>query len=259
MDRNSHKCLNCGKKSTEGDFCPYCGQRKDVSRITMTVLSISLLSGLTRINRGFLYTCWKLLLQPWNVIKDYLQGKRQQYTGPIQILIILCFLSVVVSSMMGDSSATKVPAIPSIGDDKYFGNLLLKVIQWYLSTPILQYLTIFIPAVPVFMLITTDKGKHKYNLAECIIAAIYTSASSIVFRLITSPLQSILGEDRSLLTMLYLLTISFIGIFKSLKHLNVPQSSVYIRLASFYGLTALNYLLIIVCLTVLISVTIIKQ
>lgn len=58
-----------------------------------------MVSGLLRINRGFLFTAKHLLFHPWKVIREYLKGKRVNYTSPVNMLVILCFLGTLVSGL----------------------------------------------------------------------------------------------------------------------------------------------------------------
>lgn len=80
-------CLNCGALVVE-NFCPKCGQKKEVERLTWRSLAGELFHFLTHIEKGFLNTSWRLLIWPDRVIGEYLSGKRKKYFKPVSLYLI---------------------------------------------------------------------------------------------------------------------------------------------------------------------------
>ena len=115
------KCKNCGCSCTS-NFSPDCGQSVQVERLENKSFFIGVISGLSRINKGFLFTAWNLLIHPWVVIRDYIQCRRIRYVAPISMLIIVCFISAVVGdffhtgtqSSVSDMSGNDIPLLYKI-------------------------------------------------------------------------------------------------------------------------------------------------
>lgn len=252
------RCLNCGRELNDGRFCPHCGQSRSVGRLTLGGFLFSLISGLTHINQGFLYTCGKLLTQPWDVIRDYLIGKRQPYTSPVQTLIILCFISVILSSWFGEPASENEVNKFAVGNDNYLGFWVIQSIRWYVSSPTIQNLTLFVPAIPAFMLVTSHRGKCKYNIAECLLAAIYTSSSIFLFRLIIYPVQLLFGCDITWFTLVYAVVIGCVGVSKSVMNIVKTRFRIMLRIVSFFGVSLINYIAIAVAIAILTYYTVIK-
>ena len=89
-------CLNCGTVY-QGNYCHKCGQPITTRRLSTKDFIITFLSSIIRMNKGFMFTCAKLVFKPWVVIADYVKGKRIIYTNPIQLLFVLCFIAVMIN------------------------------------------------------------------------------------------------------------------------------------------------------------------
>ena len=75
-------CLNCGTPLT-AKYCPQCGQKANVGRLTWHHLGEEIAHFFTHIEQGFLKTTKDLLIKPGIVQKNYLDGKRKIYHKPI--------------------------------------------------------------------------------------------------------------------------------------------------------------------------------
>jgi hypothetical protein len=79
-------CLNCGTFITD-NFCSKCGQKKEAGRLTWHLLVKEILDFFS-IERGFVYTSYRLLIRPHKVIEEYLEGKRKRNFKPIPLYLI---------------------------------------------------------------------------------------------------------------------------------------------------------------------------
>ena len=86
-------CKNCGATLT-GPFCSECGQKLIDERITVRYLFKSLISIITNVDKGFLYTIKMMFANPAGVIRDVLNGKTVNYYHPLRYAIIWTALSV---------------------------------------------------------------------------------------------------------------------------------------------------------------------
>ena len=205
-------CLNCGKELKENDgYCPGCGQDASTSRLSTRSFLMDTLLRLTRLNKGFIYTCIQLLLRPWTVIRDYIHGKRMKYTAPAQMLIVLCFIFVVFSKIVygKDSGDLMDLILPSENSTKIRTfNYFLK---FYLSSPSLQYIFLFLPALPVLRLVFKNHGADKYNTAEYLVAGLYMADTLLCLSILTVPVSTYLPE----LTSVLFLTLCTISVYKA--------------------------------------------
>ncbi len=80
-------CLNCGALINE-NFCPKCGQKKGVEKLTWRSFILEIFHFFIHIERGFLNTTWQLLIRPGKVIGEYLAGKRKKYFKPLSLYLI---------------------------------------------------------------------------------------------------------------------------------------------------------------------------
>jgi hypothetical protein len=80
-------CLNCGR-SFEGNFCPECGQKASVKKLTFRVLVHETLHFFTHLEKGFLFTSWNFLSRPGISSIHYVAGKRKEYQPPVSFFLI---------------------------------------------------------------------------------------------------------------------------------------------------------------------------
>jgi len=80
----STTCLNCGATVYE-NFCPRCGQKADVKKLTWNSFIEEVFHFFTHIEKGFLKTTGQLIIHPGKLCKDYLDGKRKAYHKPISL------------------------------------------------------------------------------------------------------------------------------------------------------------------------------
>lgn len=88
-------CLNCGKEVTE-KYCPNCGQKATVSRLTWHHLFEEIIHFFTHIEHQFFKTTWLNITKPWMVQQNYLDGKRKTYQKPISFLLIWITIYLLV-------------------------------------------------------------------------------------------------------------------------------------------------------------------
>lgn len=88
-------CQNCGT-TFDGNFCPICGQKAGVGRITWQTLreGVMILWGMD--SRSLPYTIVQLLLRPGYLIGDYISGRRQVSFPPVKMLFILTIVDWLV-------------------------------------------------------------------------------------------------------------------------------------------------------------------
>ena len=118
-------CLNCGAELTS-KYCPDCGQKASIERLTWHHLSKELTHFFTHIEHGFLRTTKELLTKPGLLQKNYLDGKRKIYHKPTSYLLIWIAIFLLVSGLAlkfgqfnNEYSSTFMTVTPEIDDMIY--------------------------------------------------------------------------------------------------------------------------------------------
>ena len=93
------ECVNCRKEHSE-NFCPNCGEKSGVPKITFGSISKDLFHTVTSMDKGFLFNLKHLSIHPDKIISDYLSGKRKGILNPISFLIISITFYLIVDSFV---------------------------------------------------------------------------------------------------------------------------------------------------------------
>jgi hypothetical protein len=88
-------CLNCGTIVTD-KFCPHCGQKKEVKRLSWRTLTEEINYFFFIGDGGFYKTVRELAIHPGRLYKNYLDGKRKKYDEPLSFLLISITVFIVV-------------------------------------------------------------------------------------------------------------------------------------------------------------------
>ena len=242
------KCRNCGCSCTS-KYCPDCGQSVKEKRLENKTFFMGILSGLTRINEGFLYTAWQLLFRPWKVIRDYIQCRRIRYVAPISMLIVVCFISAFVSGLMPSDPEV----ITDTGSESVSITLkiLLTVTYFIMNSMVVRNLTIYIPALLAVPIVYRKVGALKYNLAEYFAAMIYMTSSILLFGIIISPVSLISESWSSGLEICYSIFICSMSMYKAFPVGGLKKRILFFAL--YLIVSVLIYLLIIFGIAALLS------
>jgi len=156
-------CKNCGNPF-EGKFCNLCGQSADVKRFRVIHLLTTFLKSFIKLDSGHIYTVQQLFIQPGDMLRGYLSGKRVRYTNPTAYLIVVSAVTAYLITFSG---------LIDHAEDTFFNsaNHLNFVVQ-HLS------IRMFL-AIPVYVLL----GKifytsYNYNVAEHFVINAYIASQS---------------------------------------------------------------------------------
>lgn len=92
-------CINC-KSNFNGEYCPNCGEKKNIERISFISTVTTAYSGLIDMDKGFLYNLKNLTLSPQKTILQYIRGKRKHIFNPISYAIISVTAYLIVISLV---------------------------------------------------------------------------------------------------------------------------------------------------------------
>src|SRR5689334_12499088 len=93
------QCKNCGEELLY-KYCPNCGQKANVGRITLGQLIRDLPHVVFHVDKGFLYNFFSLLRRPGPAIRDYLEGKRKPFFHPASYLVLSLVINYLVVKIL---------------------------------------------------------------------------------------------------------------------------------------------------------------
>lgn len=164
-------CINCGNKHNE-KFCPNCGEKSDVPKITFGTILNGFFSTITNMDKGFLFNAKHLLFNPNKIIKDYILGKRKNIFNPISFLIITITIYLIFDSLI------KVSGTVDEQDSKYYS--AGRETGRFIKTN-LKYFWIF---SIVWLSNSTKLVFQKYNYAEHLVINSFVIGQATLFGLI---------------------------------------------------------------------------
>ncbi|WP_397446305.1 DUF3667 domain-containing protein [Polaribacter sp. R77954] len=103
-------CINCNIEF-KGDFCPTCGEKKDVDRITFQSITTSVFSGFLNMDKGLLFNLKNLTIHPKKTILNYINGKRRQVLNPISYVILTISVYLFLGSILPRGERPEVSKI----------------------------------------------------------------------------------------------------------------------------------------------------
>jgi hypothetical protein len=89
------KCLQCGHHF-RGKYCPNCGQKANVQRLSVTVILEEVLHFFTHLENGFIFTTKNFLVQPGISSLDFISGKRKNFQKPVSYFLIWIGLYILL-------------------------------------------------------------------------------------------------------------------------------------------------------------------
>jgi len=170
-------CISC-KKEHQEKFCPNCGERAGVPKVTFKSMFAETFKTVTNMDKGFLLNLKYLTLNPKLLITNYLQGKRKGIYNPVSFLILSVTIYLIVDAFM----ATPIENIDSnIGNTKNKSRVYSVFYEaGYFVATYLKYfwlLTIF------WLAIATKILFGKYNFAEHLTISAFTVGYATLFGL----------------------------------------------------------------------------
>lgn len=94
-------CPNCNFTLIPGQqFCPACGQRNHLPRITTRGLIRDFMQFIFHAEKGILNLIKGLSTQPGRVVTEYVEGKRKKYFNPFSFLALCIAFMVLMNSWL---------------------------------------------------------------------------------------------------------------------------------------------------------------
>lgn len=93
------KCINC-ENEHNGLFCPNCGEKSEVPKITLSSILNDGITTIISMDRGFLFLLKNLFLKPREIVNGYISGKRKYIYNPISYLLIAISIYLIGDSLI---------------------------------------------------------------------------------------------------------------------------------------------------------------
>ncbi len=105
-------CANCDAP-LHGHFCADCGQHAHIHR-TLAGVGHDFLHGITHFDSKTWKTLPMLVFRPGRLTRDYIEGKRARYIGPVPLFLLVIFLMFFVFSFVQlNEGGVRVNATPA--------------------------------------------------------------------------------------------------------------------------------------------------
>jgi hypothetical protein len=115
-NKTSIQCKNCGT-TIHAKFCPNCGQKTTVQRITMRDTLSDFSDTIFSVDAPLFYTIKMLCLHPGTMLREFLAGKRKRYYKPVAFFVLMTIIYLLVRSLIGYdpllASAVRVTGDPN--------------------------------------------------------------------------------------------------------------------------------------------------
>lgn len=171
----SHTCANCGQ-TFEGDFCPFCGQRDDVGRVSWKSVGQELVKIWGMESRSLLSSVLQILGRPGYLIGDYISGRRQVCYSPVSMLFVMAVIVTVILQLAG----VKMVNMDAVETSSY--PALAKTIVWmvdHLGWGMLLFTTFLI--LPTWLLFRYAPRHTRHTLPEGIYIQLFMSTLVLLF------------------------------------------------------------------------------
>lgn len=211
-EENIIKCLNCGKEFT-GNFCPQCGQKAKTKRLKLKEILSDFANSIIGGDNKFINTVFGMCRRPGHMVREYLQGHRNQYYNPLQMLIWIISIYAVLSYILGSdpfefSAVSKDITIPEDGSPwKIFMAYIKKTTNFITSNKL--YYTLICTTMAIapyryafrkFKISRPDGNELPLNHTEQFYALIYQSCMEMMFATLLLPFCLIKGSEEVLKT-----------------------------------------------------------
>ncbi len=165
-------CKNCNSNlRLEYRFCPGCGAKTEVHRITFKALLSDFIDRLFDLDNSVVRTFTGLFVKPEAVIDGYMTGLRKRYLNPVSYLGIALTLSGVIMFLIQRFFKENIDFTGGVESaNPQFSQKWADIVFDFNALFFLMFLPIL--ALPAYLLI----NKVRYNLAEYTVAFIYVLA-----------------------------------------------------------------------------------
>ena len=165
MASSMDQCRNCGSGLTlEQRYCGSCGQKRGFDRLTIPQLGHDFLHILTHLDRSLFPLFRPVLITPGRVARDFIEGKRKRYFGPLAWLVVISGLFAAEVAFTGLYAFT-----PN------YRTAFMGLLEHHVNV-------VYLIQVPVFAFCCRIVfWNDRFNTAEYLVVAAYTTGVRLLF------------------------------------------------------------------------------
>lgn len=190
-------CLNCGCTLKPGqNYCPFCGQKTTVRRLTLRQLAQDFLVVVINVERGIIRLLKGLTLTPGKVAIEYIGGKRKKYFSPFAFMTICIAATVIINNWVKPWDTEYEPDQETLArlQDPTIREKYLRTVErnaWIQGVANKNLSTAAVLAAPYYaLLLWWFFRKRGRNFAEIIIAyLLFAAYSTLISTVLFSPLM----------------------------------------------------------------------
>jgi Protein of unknown function (DUF3667) len=186
------KCVNC-ETEIASNFCPVCGQRSGVKRITLRDSLEEFWIQVAGFDGIFFRTLKDLSRRPGYVAREYLNGVRVKYYGPITYFFFMITLLLVSLGVLGLDFAELIKSKQDAMDLTAKNNKAVVVVTQLIATNIKWFLFLAVP-FQAFAARYVFFRKSGLNFAENTVPLFYTSGHLFWLTILTFGFRKLTGE-----------------------------------------------------------------
>jgi hypothetical protein len=199
-------CKNCSVE-IEGNYCYNCGQKASTKRFDTKIVLSELIEKLMPFEKGVLFTSLQLIRAPGSSMREYLAGKRMNYTKPLSYTLLVFAFSLIFLSQQ-DFQQGMQHGYGAASEDA-------KARMGKVSHVLTSNMTLIYGLLIPFLALASKWlfRKQQVNYAEyLVIGAYYSSGSILVGMPVMVWAKFVIGNTLNSLAMI-ILSIIYLGYF----------------------------------------------
>ncbi len=209
-------CKNCAQEF-EGNYCPECGQKASTKRFTTRFLLKDIVKKVFPIDKGVWFTTRRLITAPGPMVREYLDGKRVNYTKPLQYLLLIVTISLLLFSKQQFEQGFR----DGLGTDQ---DAKVTEVQMQIMEFIFSHFSLVFLSILPFLAYFSKRlfRKHEVNYAEHLVLNCYIMAACSIASMPFTFIINLMGKNpfapffTAISSLIYVgfLTWAYLGFFK---------------------------------------------
>lgn len=183
-------CVQCGLE-TDSKYCPDCGQKQNIPRLTFKFFAEDFLDRIYGLNGTVPKTIIGLFKNPGYVIQEYIAGVRRKYVGPVgfyflmyaTFLLMFPILDIEMNDYMPSQETFNTPIQEMTGEEIDSESLQRQYeVRKTLFDNIQFFLVLWFPFIAIWAKILYRSSG--YNFIENMVFVFFVSAQTTIFNML---------------------------------------------------------------------------
>ncbi|WP_420582207.1 DUF3667 domain-containing protein [Reichenbachiella sp.] len=198
-------CIQCGA-ITEGKFCSECGQKQGVARLTIKTFFSDFFSRIYGLDGAFPRTVIGLFKNPGTVAREYIQGIRGKYVGPVGYYFLMFAILLLLIKISGFSVSDYFPKTEDLSNsiiDKtkspqsQEAKVMAKMVQEKIHDNLQYIAVLMVPFVGFWSRLWFRKSG--FNVLESIVLAFFSHGQAQIFNIVGFLVFAVSGYKNSII------------------------------------------------------------